>query len=126
MSTNENNTYTPVQTRSQKKKTRKSGVKSYPFNSTPTKPLRSRCKTIKRVKNSPNTLIALGKKEKESIIKVEYMHPNILKDIIRLKVLYTPQMINELIEDDYWWEYVVMNTFLSILLVVFTRNIQTQ
>ena len=60
-------------------------------------------------------LIALGNKEKDPIIKVVYMNSTVLEDVTRLKVLYTQQMINELLDDDYWWEDVVMNTLLSIL-----------
>ena len=87
MSTNESNTYTPVKTRSQNQTTRNSGVKKYPFNSIIMKPIRKKLKTVKKVKNSSNTLILLRRTEKESIIKVEYMYSNILKYFTLLKFL---------------------------------------
>ena len=119
MSTCESNTYTTVKTRSQRQTKKKSGVEIYPFNSNPMKPLGRKRKTIKKVKNSPNTLIALGNKEKKPMIKVEYMNSTVLEDVTQLKVFYTQQMINELLDDDYWWEDDVMNTFLCILSRIF-------
>ena len=50
------------------------------------------------------------------------MNSTVLEDVTRLKVLYTQQMINELLDDDYWWEDDVMNTFLCILSHIFHKK----
>ena len=122
MSTRESNTYSPMQTRSQNKTTSKYGVKKYPFNRNITTSIRTSRQTVKTVKTADNTLVPLGKQPKNSIITVAYMYSFVLKDVTKLKVLLTPNMIEELMDDYYWWGDDVMNTFLCILSHIFHKK----
>ena len=115
MSTSESNTYTTVMTRSQNIKTRKSGKITYPINYNSSTSHRTKRKTVNKVKNAVNLLIPLGNKPQKPIIKVAYMYSFVIKDVTKLKVLYTQKMIDQLMDDYYWWEDDVMNTFLCIL-----------
>ena len=115
MSTRESNTYSPVQTWSQNKKTRNYGLKKFPFTRNVPTSLRASRQTVKTVKTADNTLVPLGKQPKNSIITVAYMYSFVLKDVTKLKVLYTQKKIDQLMDDYYWWEDDVMNTFLCIL-----------
>ena len=102
MSTRESNTYSPVQTRSRNKTTRNYGPKKYPINRNITTSVRASRKTVKTVKNADNMLVPLGKQPKTPIIKVAYMYSFVLKDVTKLKVLFPPQMIEELLDNNYW------------------------
>ena len=67
-------------------------------------------------------LVPLGKQPKNSIITVAYMYSFVLKDVTKLKVFFPTQMIEELMDNYYWWGDDVMNTFLCILSHIFHKK----
>ena len=111
-----------MQTRSQNKTTRNYRLNKYPFTRNVPTSIRASRQTVKTVKTADNTLVPLGKQPKNSIITVAHMYSFVLKDVTKLKVLYTPKMINQLMDDYYWWEDDVMNTFLCILSHIFHKK----